>query len=87
MSSDFTLENFFSVCNSHPGSEDFLDANRVRPLLDLTGTEMKKAEFAVAQQFLQDEMAQSNKNWTTQDILTRYCEPLAAMPTVLKHSS
>ncbi|KAK0146220.1 hypothetical protein N1851_014468 [Merluccius polli] len=45
---------------------------------------MKEAEFAVAQQFLQDEMAQSNKNWTTQDILTRYCEPLAAMPTVLK---
>ncbi|CAL8326461.1 unnamed protein product [Arctogadus glacialis] len=45
---------------------------------------MKEAEFAVAQQFLQDEMAKSNKNWTTQDILIRYCEPLAAMPTVLK---
>ena len=68
----------------HPGSEDFLDANRVRPLLELTGTEMKEAEFAVAQQFLQDEMAKSNDNWTTQDILIRYCEPLAAMPTVLK---
>ena len=68
----------------HPGSEDFLDANKVRPLLDLTGTEMKEAEFAVEQQFLQDEMAKSNDNWTTQDILIRYCEPLAAMPTVLK---
>ncbi|KAK0153461.1 Zinc finger MYM-type protein 1 [Merluccius polli] len=73
-----------ALCTLHPGSEDFLDANRVRPLLDLTCTEIKEAEFAVAQQFLQDEMAQSNKNWTTQDILTRYCEPLAAMPTVLK---
>jgi hypothetical protein len=73
-----------ALCTLHPGSEDFLDANKVRPLLDLTGTEMKEAEFAVEQQFLQDEMAKSNKNWTTQDILIRYCEPLAAMPTVLK---
>ena len=73
-----------ALCTLHPGSEDFLNTNKVRPLLDLTGTEMKEAEFAVAQQFLQDEMAKSNDNWTTQDILIRYCEPLAAMPTVLK---
>uniref|UniRef100_A0A0K2UFN8 Zinc finger MYMtype protein 1like [Amphimedon queenslandica] n=1 Tax=Lepeophtheirus salmonis TaxID=72036 RepID=A0A0K2UFN8_LEPSM len=45
---------------------------------------MKEAEFAVAQQFQLDEIAKSNKNWTTQYILMRYCEPLAAIPTVLK---
>ncbi|KAJ4926893.1 hypothetical protein JOQ06_014637 [Pogonophryne albipinna] len=73
-----------ALCTLHPGSEYFLDANKVRPLLDLTGTEMKEAEFAVARQFLQEEMSQSDKNWTTQDILRRYCEPLAAMPTVLE---
>ncbi|KAJ4944530.1 hypothetical protein JOQ06_013073, partial [Pogonophryne albipinna] len=71
-----------ALCTLHPGSEYFLDANKVRPLLDLTGTEMKEAEFAVARQFLQEEMSQSDKNWTTQDILRRYCEPLAAMPTI-----
>ncbi|CAB4060871.1 unnamed protein product [Lepeophtheirus salmonis] len=83
----FNLRNIQLVqalCTLHPRSEDFLNTNKVRPLLDLTGTEMKEAEFAVAQQFQLDEIAKSNKNWTTQYILMRYCEPLAAIPTVLK---
>ncbi|KAJ4922566.1 hypothetical protein JOQ06_016570 [Pogonophryne albipinna] len=37
----------------------------------------------LARQLLQEEMSQSDNNWTTQDILRRYCEPLAAMPTAL----
>ena len=52
--------------------------------MDLTGTEVKEEEFKVAQRFLQDEMAKSDKSWTTQDILKTYSKPLAAMPTVIE---
>ncbi|KAJ8415171.1 hypothetical protein AAFF_G00008690 [Aldrovandia affinis] len=73
-----------ALCTLHPGSECFMDVDKVRPLLDLTGTEFKEAEFAVAWRFLLDEIARSDENWTTQNILQRYWEPLAAMPTVIE---
>lgn len=68
----------------HPRSESFLDGDKVKPLLDLTGMEFKEAEFSVAQQFLKDEIAKSDENCTTAGILQRYNESLSAMPTVLQ---
>ncbi len=35
-----------------PASENFLDADRVKPLLDSTNTEMVEAQFTVAWEFL-----------------------------------
>ncbi|CAJ1057873.1 uncharacterized protein LOC128440739 [Xyrichtys novacula] len=75
-----------ALCAVHPESEHFMDVNKVKPLLDLTGINAKEAEFTVAKHFLKDEMAKSDKNksWTTQDILKTYSMSLAAMPTVIE---
>jgi len=87
MSTRFCERNskFIQVLSAlHPRSAFFMDGDKVKPLLDLTGMEFKEAEFSVAQQFLRDEIAKSDENCTTASILQRYNDALSAMPTVLQ---
>jgi len=72
-----------ALCALDPGSNDFLDSSMVKPLLDLTKTEILDAEFTVARQFIRTETALSNREkWTTLDVLETFSGALAAMPTV-----
>ncbi|CAM4649961.1 unnamed protein product [Leuciscus chuanchicus] len=72
-----------ALCTLDPGSNDFLDSSTVKPLLDLTKTEIVDAEFTVARQFIRTETALSNmEKWTTLDVLKTFSGTLAAMPTV-----
>ncbi|MGH0187958.1 UNVERIFIED_CONTAM: hypothetical protein FKN15_027323 [Acipenser sinensis] len=64
--------------------ETFMDAEKVKPLLDLISGDFVEAEVIVARQFLQTEIAQSGEEkWPTQSILDRYSGPRTAMPTVM----
>ncbi|KAL7404136.1 hypothetical protein ABVT39_010269 [Epinephelus coioides] len=73
-----------AMCALDPGNPHFLDAQRVRPLLELTNTTLVESEFTVARHFLQTEMARSTEaKWTPATILQRYSGPLTAMPSVL----
>ncbi|KAL1250548.1 hypothetical protein QQF64_018344 [Cirrhinus molitorella] len=69
MSSRFNERNtqlVKALCVLDPRSSDFLDSTTVKPLLDLTKTELVDAEFTFARQFLQTQIARSNKDkWTT----------------------
>ena len=56
-----------SLCALDPESHDLIDVKRVKPLLDLSKTNLVEAEFSVARQFLQTEIACSK--WTPLDIL------------------
>ncbi|MGH0161481.1 UNVERIFIED_CONTAM: hypothetical protein FKN15_047137 [Acipenser sinensis] len=73
-----------TLCALHPESETFMDVEKVKPLLDLISGDFVEAEFTVARQFLQTEIARSGEEkWTRQSILDRYSGPLTAMPTVM----
>ncbi|MGH0173707.1 UNVERIFIED_CONTAM: hypothetical protein FKN15_003006 [Acipenser sinensis] len=64
--------------------ETFMDAEKVKPLLDLISGDFVEVEVTVARQFLQTEIARSGEEkWITQSILDRYSGPLTAMPTVM----
>ena len=74
-----------------PVSKDFLDPQKIKPLLELSNTAVVESQFDVAKEFLQSEMAASSSStetWTPRLILQKYAEPLKAMPgvlTALKH--
>ncbi|MGH0189552.1 UNVERIFIED_CONTAM: hypothetical protein FKN15_036386 [Acipenser sinensis] len=64
--------------------ETFMDAEKVKPLLDFISGDFVEAEVTVAHQFLQTEIARSGEEkWTPPSILDRYSGPLTAMPTVM----
>ncbi|KAK6323435.1 hypothetical protein J4Q44_G00057740 [Coregonus suidteri] len=65
---------------------DLESVKKVKPLLDLSKTDLVEAEFSVARQFLKTQIACSGSNenkWTPIDILQRFSGPLSTMPTVL----
>lgn len=67
-------------------SHTFLDVKKVKPLLDLRKSNLVEADFSVACQFLQFEIACSGSNedkWTPIDILQLFSRLFSAMPTVL----
>ena len=57
-----------SLASHDPESETFLGTEKVRPLLDLTGTKPVDAEFVVARLFLHTKLEGSTcavgDNWT-----------------------
>ena len=76
-----------SLASLDPESDTFLDAEKVRPLLDLTGTKLIDAEFVVARQFLRTQMEGSTRaedeNWTVKTLFTTFHKTLEAMPSVM----
>lgn len=67
-----------------PEDESFLDATKVKPILDLAGVEMVQSEYCVARRFLQSQMEEaSEEKWTVQKLLSKHHKTLEAMPTVL----
>lgn len=72
-----------------PGSENFLDEGKVKPLLDLTNTEMIESQFTVARQFCQTLCTGQDEKITLVKLLSNYSSVFQAMPgvlTALKHS-
>ncbi|XP_056298622.1 uncharacterized protein LOC130211699 isoform X2 [Pseudoliparis swirei] len=69
-----------------PAQATFLDASKVKPLLDLTKTPAVDSEFEVARNFLRAQMKESSppdeEKWTMKQILKQFQRPLEAMPTV-----
>lgn len=63
-----------------PASEDFLNTGKVRPLLDLTKTEMNELPFAVARKFV---WSQGGKPMTLKQLVTKHKNVFSAMPQVL----
>ncbi|RXN04563.1 zinc finger MYM-type 1-like protein [Labeo rohita] len=72
-----------------PGSKNFLDAGKVKPLLDLTNTEMVESQFTVARQFWQTLCTDQDEKMTLVKLLSNYSSVFQAMPvvlTALKHA-
>ncbi len=65
------------------GSENFLDEGKVKPLLDLTNTEMIQSQFTVARQFWQTFCTGKNEKMTLVKLLSNYSSVFQAMPGVL----
>ena len=67
-----------------PGDDSFLDATKVKPILDLVGVEIVQTQYTVAREFLLSEMA-PEENWTIHKVglLSKYYKSLQSMPTVL----
>lgn len=65
------------------GSENFLNAESVQPLLDLTKTEMVESQFTVACQFWQTRSTGQDENLTLVKLFTNYSGVFQAMPVVL----
>ncbi len=71
-----------SLASLDPESEMFLDTEKKRPFLDLTGTDVD-AEFAVAQQFLHTQMEGSTCAEDDKKLFTTFHKTLEAMPSVM----
>ncbi|KAL0146682.1 hypothetical protein M9458_058022 [Cirrhinus mrigala] len=72
-----------------PGSKNFLDAGKVKRLLDLTNTEMVESQFTVARQFWQTLCTDQDEKMTLVKLLSNYSSVFQAMPvvlTALKHA-
>jgi len=65
-----------------PEDDSFLDATKVKPILDLVGVEIVQTQYTVAREFLLSEMAPED-NWTVQKVLSKHYKTLESMPTVL----
>ncbi|CAM4659993.1 unnamed protein product [Leuciscus chuanchicus] len=68
--------------------ENFMDTVRVKPLLELTGTELVESEYIVGRQFLYNKLCESelppdDGKWTLSNMLTKFSGALQAMPSVL----
>ncbi|CAL8337226.1 unnamed protein product [Boreogadus saida] len=63
-----------------PSSQDFLNTEKVKPLLDLTQTEMDEAQFIVARQFVRN---QDGETLTLGQLVSKYKDVFSAMPLVL----
>uniref|UniRef100_A0A3B1J476 DUF4371 domain-containing protein n=1 Tax=Astyanax mexicanus TaxID=7994 RepID=A0A3B1J476_ASTMX len=67
-----------------PGSPNFMDVGKVKPLLDLTKTDMVEAQFAVANQFLQTRLiGLDGEKLTLEKLVQKFSTVLEAMPCVL----
>lgn len=65
-----------------------MDTNKVKPLLELTGTKLVDAEYTVARQFLRSHMEGSSPpsadgKWTQKNLLTTCHKTLEALPSIL----
>lgn len=70
---------------TYPESTTFLDPEKVKPLLALTGTRLVDAEFTVAQQLIlkhTDSSTSTNDGkWRVKTLLSNFHSPLWAMPS------
>ena len=67
-----------------PVSENFLEANKVKPLLDLTNTEMVEAQFTVAREFLKNRCTdQDEEKVTLSQLVAKEYMVFSAMPAVM----
>ncbi len=72
-----------------PGSENFMDEGKVKPLLDLMNNEMIESQFTVARQFWQTFCTGQDKKMTLFKLLSNYFSVFQAKPgvlTALKHA-
>ena len=63
-----------------PGSEDFLDTEKLKPLMDLTSTEINETQFVVAREFFQ---SQGGDRMTLSELVTKHITVFTALPQVL----
>lgn len=83
----------FSECNEKymaalnaldPISENFLEANKVKPLLDLTNTEIFEAQFTVAREFLKNRCTgQDEEKGTLSQLVAKEYMVFSAMPAIM----
>ncbi|KAL7401257.1 hypothetical protein ABVT39_025600 [Epinephelus coioides] len=73
-----------------PASENFLEADKVKPLLVLANTDMVEAQFTVAQQFLKNRCTgQDEEKVTLSQLVAEESRVFSTMPavmTVFKHA-
>jgi len=76
-----------SLASLHPESTSFLDPEKMKPLLILTGIPINKAEFAVARQHIlkhtENCTPPDEGKWTIKSVLHHFHSTLEAMPSVL----
>ncbi len=67
-----------------PASENFLEADKVKPLLDLTKTEMVEAQFTVAREFLKNRCTGlDEEKLTLSELVAKESRVFSAMPAVM----
>uniref|UniRef100_A0A1A8I409 HAT C-terminal dimerisation domain-containing protein n=1 Tax=Nothobranchius kuhntae TaxID=321403 RepID=A0A1A8I409_NOTKU len=76
-----------SMASLNPESTSFLDPERIKPLLALTGTTVNEAEFVVARQRIlkhtETFSPPNEEKWTIKTVLHHFHSSLEAMPSVI----
>lgn len=64
----------------HRTGEDFLNTDKVKPLLDLSHTEINMMQFKVAREFVR---SQGSETTTLSELVRKHRQAFSAVPQVL----
>jgi len=83
MAARFSERNGKYMAALDPASVNFLEAKKVKPLLDLTNTDMVEAQFTVAREFWKSRCTgQGEEKVTLSQLVAKESRVLSAMPVI-----